>query len=136
MCCWSTSRPAAGVDATCTTCASFYALLATVATGIAPFRVATYYLDEAAWEHEDIEFDQLEAAARTVADKVARAGQLAGSTPPALDDLRLVASAACRWCTRAPACPAAAVDEAEAHQAVAGHICNTDAPMPAPPLHG
>lgn len=83
----------------------FYALLATLATGVAPFRVATYYLDESAWEHEDIEFDQLEAAARTVAAKVARAGLLVGASPPP-EELRLVASTACRWCTRAPACPA------------------------------
>lgn len=86
----------------------FYALLATLTTGVAPFRVATYYLDEAGWEYEDISFDHLEAAARTVADKMARAGELVGGGIPD-DALRLVAGAACGWCTRAPSCPAAGV---------------------------
>lgn len=82
----------------------FYALLATLATGVAPFRVATYYLDESAWEHEDIDLDHLEAAARTVAAKVERAGELV-ATPPPDDQLRLEPGPACRWCTRSPMCP-------------------------------
>ena len=85
----------------------FYALLATLATGIAPFRVATYYLDEAAWEHEDITFDHLEAAVRTVATKVVRAGEL--SRQPVDEQLRLVPGPACGWCRRASSCPAAAM---------------------------
>jgi hypothetical protein len=85
----------------------FYALLATLATGIAPFRVATYYLDEAGWEYEDITFDHLEAAARTVADKLVRAGTL--SPQPTSEPLRLVPGPACGWCRRAPECPAAAM---------------------------
>ena len=85
----------------------FYALLATLATGIAPFRVATYYLDEAAWEHEDITFDHLEAAVRTVAAKVVRAGEL--SRQPVGEQLRLVPGPACGWCRRASSCPAAAM---------------------------
>jgi hypothetical protein len=88
----------------------FYALLATLATGIAPFRVATYYLDEASWEHEDIGFDHLEAAARTVADKLVRAGELATGPPPP-ERLRLVAGPACRWCRQAPTCPARDIDD-------------------------
>jgi hypothetical protein len=87
----------------------FYALLATLATGVAPFRVATYYLDEASWEHEDIELDHLEAAARTVAAKVERAGELAAAPPP-VDLLRLEPGPACRWCTRSPGCPASTAD--------------------------
>lgn len=90
----------------------FYALLATLATGVAPFRVATYYLDEASWEHEDITYDHLEAAARTVADKVVRAGALAH--PPPTEHLRLVPGPACRWCRRAPGCPAVLVADAAA----------------------
>jgi hypothetical protein len=85
----------------------FYALLATLSTGIAPFRVATYYLDEASWEHEDIEFDHLEAVARTVADKLLRAAALSGH--PDDDQLRLVPGPACGWCRRATSCTAAAV---------------------------
>lgn len=90
----------------------FYALLATLATGVAPFRVATYYLDEASWEHEDITYDHLEAAARTAADKVLRAGALVH--PPPTEHLRLVAGTACRWCSRAPSCPAAVMADAAA----------------------
>lgn len=85
----------------------FYALLATLATGIAPFRVATYYLDECAWEHEDIDYDHLEAGARTVADKMQRAAALV--VPPPVERQRLLPGPACRWCSRAPQCPAAAV---------------------------
>lgn len=90
----------------------FYALLATLATGVAPFRVATYYLDEAAWEHEDITFDHLEAAARTVADKIVRAGALAD--PPEPEHLRLVPGPSCGWCGRAPECPVTAVEQSVA----------------------
>lgn len=82
----------------------FYALLATLATGVAPFRVATYYLDEAAWEHEDIELDHLEAAVRAAAPKLARAGWLDAVRPPD-DALRLLPGPACRWCARSPECP-------------------------------
>jgi hypothetical protein len=85
----------------------FYALLATLATGVAPFRVATYYLDEASWEHEDIDLDHLEAAARTVAAKVERAGLLLGA-PPSATALRLEAGPACQWCRRSPQCPVSA----------------------------
>lgn len=86
----------------------FYALLVTLTTGVAPFRVATFYLDEAAWEHEDVDFGQLEAAARTVSAKLERAGALVGGGVPT-DELRLVGSAACRWCARAPECPQSTV---------------------------
>lgn len=82
----------------------FYALLATLATGVAPFRVATYYLDECAWEHEDIDYDHLEAAARTVADKMQRAAALV--VPPPVEQQRLLPGPACRWCSRASQCPA------------------------------
>jgi hypothetical protein len=93
----------------------FYALLATLKYGTAPFRAATYYLDEADWDAEDVDADTLEAAARGVAQKAAVAARLhwAGR---AEDDLRLLAGPACRWCTRAPACPARA--EADATLAI------------------
>lgn len=97
----------------------FYALLATLATGVAPFRVATYYLDEAAWEYEDLGFDHVDAAARTVAAKVERAGLLVGAPPPA-EQLRLVPAAACGWCMRAPGCPATAVAVDDAATAAVG----------------
>ncbi|MPZ87787.1 MAG: hypothetical protein GEU81_06880 [Nitriliruptorales bacterium] len=89
----------------------FYALLATLKYGVAPFRVATYYLAEADWEAEDVDADTLEAAARGVAEKAAVAARLSWSRPPA-HDLRLLPGPACNWCGRAPSCPAKAADDA------------------------
>jgi hypothetical protein len=82
----------------------FYALLATLKYGVAPFRVATFYLDEARWDAEDVDDDVLEAAARTVVAKAARAARLA--QPVAETELRLLPGPACDWCGRAPGCPA------------------------------
>lgn len=84
----------------------FYALLSTLKHRQAPFRVATYYLDEAAWAAEDVTDALLEAAARDVVDKAVRAVRLHVEEPPA-DELRLVPTAACGWCGRRPTCPAA-----------------------------
>lgn len=84
----------------------YYALLATLKYGVVPFRVATFYLDEADWEHEDVDDDVLEAAARTIAEKADRAVTLLHATPPD-EQLRLVAGPACNWCGRQSTCPAA-----------------------------
>jgi hypothetical protein len=91
----------------------FYALLASLKYGVAPFRVATYYLDEAEWDADDVDTDMLEAAARGVAEKAAIAARLTWSRPPA-SDLRLLPGPACGWCNRAPSCPAKAADDAAA----------------------
>lgn len=85
----------------------FYALLATLKYGVPPFRVATYYLDEADWEEEDVDDGVLEAAARTVVDKVNRVARLVCRRPPD-EQLALLAGPACNWCGRNPTCPAAA----------------------------
>lgn len=84
----------------------FYALLATLKHGIAPFRLVTYYLDEADWDAEDVEADLLAETVASVATKAVRAATLA-FTPPAEDELSLVGGPQCRWCSRAPTCPAA-----------------------------
>ncbi|MGH8933962.1 MAG: PD-(D/E)XK nuclease family protein [Egibacteraceae bacterium] len=81
----------------------FYALLATLKYGVAPFRVATFYLDEASWDAEDIDDDVLEAAARTVVAKAARAVRLTQNRPPD-HALRLLPGPGCGWCGRAPNC--------------------------------
>jgi hypothetical protein len=91
----------------------FYALLATLKYGVAPFRIATYYLDEGDWEAEDVEADTLEAAARGAAEKAAIAARLTWARPAA-HELRLLPGPACRWCNRAPSCPAKAADDAAA----------------------
>ena len=83
----------------------FYALLAALKYGSAPFRVATYYLDEAAWEAEDIDGEVLHAAAAAVVDAVGHAARLEWRPPPAAA-LRLHAGPACGWCSRADGCPA------------------------------
>lgn len=86
-----------------------YGLLLTLKYGVAPFRVATYYVTEGAWDVEDVTPDTLEAAAREVVDGATRAVHLVHRRPPDRD-LRLVPGAACRWCGRAPRCPAASTD--------------------------
>jgi hypothetical protein len=88
----------------------FYALLATLKYGIPPFRLATYYLDEGDWEHEDVDDDVLEAAVRHVGEKLNRAALLQFRRPPE-DELRLLAGPSCNWCGRNPTCPAAAEAE-------------------------
>lgn len=82
-----------------------YALLATVKYGVAPFQVATYYLDEADWKVEEVTADLLEEAAHLLAEKAARAVDLELS--PTQDDLSLQAGPGCNWCSRAPDCPLA-----------------------------
>lgn len=83
----------------------FYALLATLKHRVAPFRVATLYLDEAGWDVEDPDTALLETAVRQLVDQIDRAAELSFATP-ADSALRLQPSAACGWCTRAPSCPA------------------------------
>ncbi len=87
-----------------------YALLATLKHGVAPFRVATYYLDEAAWDAEDVDEDVLEAALRDVAGKLRRAAHLEFARPPE-SQFDLVVGPQCGWCGRAGTCPALPADD-------------------------
>ncbi|MDP8970526.1 MAG: PD-(D/E)XK nuclease family protein [Actinomycetota bacterium] len=96
----------------------FYALLAALKYGVAPFRVATLYLDEADWDAEDIEADALEAAARALTDKVGRAARLTYARPPR-DVWRLSPGPGCSWCGFARDCGAKAAADAE-HAARSG----------------
>jgi hypothetical protein len=82
----------------------FYALLATLKYGTAPFRVATYYLDEADWAAEDVDEHRLTSAAGTLAQQALQAARLEWT--PGGGSLRLAPGPACSWCTRAPDCPA------------------------------
>lgn len=82
-----------------------YALLATVKYGVAPFRVATYYLDEGDWDAVDVDARLLDAAVGAVCAKAVRAARLAYATPPERT-LRLVPGPACGWCARAASCVA------------------------------
>jgi hypothetical protein len=95
-----------------------YGLLLTLKHGVEPYRLATYYLAEGAWDAEDVTPEVLESAARRVADSVKRAAGLRFRRP-ADDELRLVPGAYCRWCGRAPSCPAYDPDgEAELRDAL------------------
>lgn len=88
-----------------------YALLATLKYGVAPFRVATYYLDEGGWDATDVDDALLEAAARDLVDKVDRAARLAYDRPPE-STWNLGVGPACDWCGRAAQCPAKALADA------------------------
>lgn len=90
----------------------FYALLATLKHRVAPFRVATYYLDEADWDVEDVDEDVLRAALRHLADGINRAARLEYARPPE-SEWRLVPGPQCGWCGRAETCPAHAEARAE-----------------------
>ncbi|CAN5477116.1 hypothetical protein BH23ACT9_BH23ACT9_30280 [soil metagenome] len=78
----------------------WYALLATLKYRQAPFKIATFYIDEGAWEEEVVTDDVLEAAARGMVDRLITAVRLTDD-PRAVN---LVAGPACNWCGRAPTC--------------------------------
>lgn len=84
----------------------FYALLLTLKYGVAPWRWATYYVTECAWEAEDLDPDALWAAARRVVAGVEQAVRLRTDTPEE-ETLQLQGGPHCAWCSRAAACPAA-----------------------------
>ena len=58
-----------------------YALLATLKYGVAPFRVATFYLAEADWDHLDVDEDLLTATVADTAAKIDRAAELLHARP-------------------------------------------------------
>jgi len=85
-----------------------YGLLLALRYGLAPFRWATYYLNEGAWDVEDVgDGAVLMSAADRVVDGVNRAVRLLYHRPVDAE-LVLVGGAHCRWCGRAPTCPAVA----------------------------
>lgn len=83
-----------------------YGLLATLKYGVAPYRVATYYLDAADWDAEDVDEDALAATAQRIGMLAERAVVLRHHRP-AEEDLRLNPGPPCRWCGRAEHCPVA-----------------------------
>ena len=54
----------------------YYALVATLRLGVPPFRVATYYLDSATWQHEDVDEGLLQVALRRTIDGVVKLAEL------------------------------------------------------------
>lgn len=87
-----------------------YSLLLTLKYGVAPFRLATYYVAEGAWDAEDVSEETLRSALLRLVDGAIRAGRLLYDTPRD-EDLTLVPGVYCRWCGRAPSCPAYAETE-------------------------
>ena len=54
----------------------FYALVETLRLGVPPFRVATFYLDAARWESENVTEDTLEIALRRTVDGARKLAEL------------------------------------------------------------
>jgi hypothetical protein len=54
----------------------FYALIETLRIGVPPFRVATFYLDTARWDAEDVTETLLEVAARRTIDGAVKLAEL------------------------------------------------------------
>jgi hypothetical protein len=78
----------------------FYALVETLRLGVPPRRLATYYLDAARAQPEDVTVDLLVAAARRVVEGAHKLMELRQQTrPPAVR-----AGAACRWCPLLETC--------------------------------
>ncbi len=87
----------------------WYALLATMKYRQAPFKIATFYVDEGTWVEETVTEDVLEAAARGLVDRLETALRLTDRSVAEV----LVAGPMCRWCGRAPTCPERARADAE-----------------------
>ena len=86
----------------------FYALVETLRLGVPPFRIATFYLDAARWEHEDVDEDLLELAVRRAVDgaiKLAelRLGERTASISP---------GPACAYCSERDECDGPALLQA------------------------
>lgn len=81
----------------------YYALLETLRSGVPPFRVASYYLESARWQAEDITPDILVAAARRVVGGVTALAEIHLGERAA----RLSPGPTCAWCRRRDECPGA-----------------------------
>jgi hypothetical protein len=79
----------------------FYALVHTLVYGIAPWRVATFYLAEASWTSEDVDADVLAAALRRTTDAIVRMASITAGGRTAT----LTPGPPCRWCGLRQDCP-------------------------------
>jgi hypothetical protein len=79
----------------------FSALMETLRVGVAPFRLAGYYLDAGTMEVEDVDEDVLESALRRTLAGARKVVELRlGLRTPSV-----TANARCRWCPARPDCP-------------------------------
>jgi PD-(D/E)XK nuclease superfamily len=81
----------------------FYALVLLLRTGVAPYRVATFFLDSGEWQPEDVTEETLEHAAGRVLETVRTADCLSSGGVPGLRP-----GQHCGWCPRRTVCPAVA----------------------------
>lgn len=95
----------------------FYALLVTLATGVPPFRWATYYVQEGRYDVEDLRMATLEATARRVVASVEQQVRIAGMPSGAVEGLTIRGGGWCRFCTRTSWCPSAAASLATTPEA-------------------
>lgn len=87
----------------------WYAVLATLKYRQAPFKVATFYIDEGTWAAEAVTDEVLEAAARGLVGRITTALRLTDDPTPK----SLTAGPMCRWCGRAETCEEKARADAE-----------------------
>lgn len=80
----------------------YYALLMLLRTGVAPYRVATFFLDSGEWQSEDVTEETLRRAADRVCLSAATAHRLRTGGRP-----RLRPAPHCAWCPRRERCPVA-----------------------------
>jgi hypothetical protein len=81
----------------------FYALVETLRLGVPPFRVASYYLDTARWEADDITEDILELALRRTIDGAVKLAELElGERDPTFNP-----GPPCGYCTLKDTCEGA-----------------------------
>jgi hypothetical protein len=83
----------------------FYALLVLLRAGVAPYRVATFFLDSGEWQAEDVGEEMLVRACDRVVDSVRVAAAPQPGDP--VREPRLQAGVWCGWCPRKEWCPAA-----------------------------
>lgn len=77
----------------------FYALVETLARGVPPYRVATYYLDAGMFRAEDVTVETLEVACRRTVDAVRLIHEIQAGREP-----RLTPNPSCSWCGARPDC--------------------------------
>jgi hypothetical protein len=92
----------------------FYALLVTLATGIPPFRWATYYVTEGRFEAEDLRVETLRMTVMRVVDTVGQLVRLASFGDEVPEEAqRLRGGGWCFMCRREDTCDVAAAARAE-----------------------
>jgi PD-(D/E)XK nuclease superfamily len=77
----------------------FYALVETLARGVPPFRVASYYLDAGMFRSEDVTTEILEVACRRTVDAVHLIHEIQAGREP-----KLTPNPSCSWCGARPDC--------------------------------